>query len=90
MTESLVEHQRHLAASLALCQDEFPDVSVSARTLHGDPGRVLVRHSAHAALLVVGSRGHTGLAGLVLGSVSSAVVARARCPVAVVHDRPVG
>jgi len=39
-----------------------------------------------AACLVVASRGHGGLAGAMLGSVSSAVAAHAQCPVVVVHE----
>jgi nucleotide-binding universal stress UspA family protein len=48
---------------------------------------VLIDESAGAQLLVVGSRGHAGLGGMLLGSVSQAVVHRARCPVAVVRSQ---
>ena len=53
--------------------------------LQGPPARTLIRHSAGAEMLVLGGRGHGGFTGLLLGSVSSACVAHASCPVLVVH-----
>lgn len=50
----------------------------------GPPARVLVDESRDAQLLVVGRRGHGGLLGQHMGSVSSACVAHAHCPVLVV------
>lgn len=51
---------------------------------YGDAAGVLVAHSAHAVIAVVGARGRGGFIGRVLGSVSSALPAHASCPTVVV------
>jgi nucleotide-binding universal stress UspA family protein len=58
---------------------------VERHVLEGHPAQVLLDRAADADLLVVGSRGHGGFAGMLLGSVSQHVVAHAPCPVVVVH-----
>jgi nucleotide-binding universal stress UspA family protein len=64
---------------------EDPPVRVWPRVKRGRPAEVLIKQSAAADLLVVGTRGHGGFAGLLLGSVSRHVVAYAQCPVTVVR-----
>jgi nucleotide-binding universal stress UspA family protein len=53
--------------------------------VEGHPARVLIDASAGAELLVVGSRGHGGFVGALLGSVSQQCVQYAQCPVVVIR-----
>ena len=50
----------------------------------GHAGRGLVERAGSDGLVVVGARGHEGVAGLLLGSTSTYVVHHADCPVVVV------
>jgi nucleotide-binding universal stress UspA family protein len=60
-------------------------VDLQAREVDGMVVQALVDESHHAALLVVGSRGHHHGPVAIMGSVSRAVAERAACPVVVVH-----
>ncbi|MEO3779672.1 universal stress protein [Micromonospora sp. B11E3] len=63
-----------------------PGVTVRGEVYDGPPVLVLQERSAEVALLVLGSRGHGGFAGLLVGSTAVAVAAHAHCPVVVVRD----
>lgn len=77
-------HKTLLEKALARPVSRHPNVQVTKHVLCARTAGALVEHSAGASLLVVGTRGHHGVAGLVLGSVSQSVMRRALCPVAVV------
>lgn len=64
---------------------EEAGASVTLRVVEAHPAKALVDASEHADLLVVGTRGHGGFVGLLLGSTSQQVVAHAHCAVLVVR-----
>lgn len=65
-------------------RERYPGVTVTEQAPEGHPVDVLVQASSDAGLLVVGSRGSGGFTGLVLGSVSHALLHHVRCPVAII------
>jgi nucleotide-binding universal stress UspA family protein len=62
-----------------------PPPGLHRQVREGGAAKVLIEASQGAIMLVVGSRGHGGFAGLLLGSVSSNVAEHAPCPVLVIH-----
>lgn len=83
--EHAPEQARLLAESLAGWQEKHPDMPIRRVVLRRHAGRALAEASKGARLLVVGSRGLGSFRGLLLGSVSHAVLHHAHCPVAVVR-----
>jgi len=69
--------------------EDTGSVPVTRTLTQGHPAKILTDASEGADLLVVGSRGHGGFVGMLLGSVSVHVSAHAHCPVVVVrhHSR---
>ncbi len=82
-----VEAEEALAERLAGWGAKYPDVEVQRVVARAHAARALLDQSARAQLVVVGSRGHGEIAGLVLDSVSNALVHAADCPVAIARSR---
>lgn len=74
-----------LNATVAEVFGDEPPRALRLSVRHGHAAKVLLEASADAQMLIVGSRGHGGFAGLLLGSVSAACAEHASCPVLVVH-----
>lgn len=77
-----------LAETLRESIPEADTVEIERRVVEGRAAAVLVDESRGADLLVVGSRGHGGFTGLLLGSVSQQCAHHAACPVVIVHRAP--
>jgi nucleotide-binding universal stress UspA family protein len=80
-----VQAEEVLAERLAGWGEKYPDVPVQRLVARGLPGHALLDQAAMAQLVVVGTRGHGEIAGLLLDSVSNALVHKAACPVAIVR-----
>lgn len=79
-TMEKVDEARNIAHEVA------PELKIGHTIAEGSPIDMLLDMSRDVTMLVMGSRGLGGLSGMVMGSVSSAVVSHAACPVVVVRE----
>lgn len=88
METSILQHaaDKTLAERLAGWQERYPEVTVHRLVEFEHPARHLLERAERAQLVVVGSHGRGGFAGMLLGSVSTAVAQEARVPVIVARE----
>ncbi|WP_327392900.1 MULTISPECIES: universal stress protein [unclassified Streptomyces] len=79
------EQERVLSLALSGWREKYPEVTVTSRLVQDYSRQALIEASEESQLIVVGARGRGGFMGLLLGSVSQAVLHHAHCPVAVVR-----
>ncbi|GHJ08855.1 hypothetical protein TPA0907_32220 [Micromonospora humidisoli] len=82
------EAERIVTEAVAEAGKIAPELTVTGYLSDGAPTPVLLREARDAALVVLGTRGLGGFAGLLIGSVAVQVSARADCPVLVVRGEP--
>jgi nucleotide-binding universal stress UspA family protein len=68
----------------AAAMERHPEIVSELVVRQGNAAAVLLEQSADADMLVVGSRGHGGFAGLLLGSVGHQCAQHAHCPVVII------
>ncbi|MBB1159507.1 MULTISPECIES: universal stress protein [Amycolatopsis] len=86
-SEIASRYQHELDHVLDEARGDFEGVRVRSGTIDGAPGPALVRASADAAMLVLGSHGHSRVLRLLVGSVSEYCLRQSRCPVVIVPAR---
>lgn len=86
--EARQQVEEMLREAVADADGRHPAVAVRGEVLDGPATLVLRERSADASMLVLGSRGHGGFAGLLAGSTAVTVSAHAHCPVVVVRGEP--
>ena len=75
---------KNLEEEAAAIRESHPDIDVSYVAVDGHAGRVLIESGQDSDMLVVGTRGHGGFTGLLLGSVGHQVTTHPGAPVVVV------
>lgn len=81
-----VEATEKIDAAREIALEVAPDIKIGHTIAEGSPIDMLLELGKTVTMIVMGSRGLGGLSGMVMGSVSGAVVSHANCPVVVVRE----
>ncbi|AIT90134.1 universal stress protein [Corynebacterium ulcerans] len=84
--ELQTETMETVEAARTIAHEVAPDIKIGYTIAEGSPIDMLLEMSSDVTMIVMGSRGLGGLSGMVMGSVSAAVVSHAKCPVVVVRE----
>jgi len=77
----------YAAEAVLLAERVAPGVSTTSEIVPGRAVSVLLDESRHADLLILGDRGLSGFAGVIIGSVAVQTAAQSSCPVLVVRGQ---
>ncbi|SDX75470.1 Nucleotide-binding universal stress protein, UspA family [Saccharopolyspora shandongensis] len=80
------QHWEDLKSLVRGCMGATTTPEVHTELVEGDAAEVLAERAAHAAMLVLGDRGHGRVADAILGSTALRCIHRARCPVLVIPE----
>ena len=88
VVKQIAEHNAEILSSAidSIAADRKAGVEVTPDLVNGHPASELLAAAEGATLLVVGTRGTSGLAGAIVGSVAHSLIHRATCPVLVVPE----
>jgi nucleotide-binding universal stress UspA family protein len=85
ISQILDEERALLDRELADWVQRYPDLRVQQAVIHDRPAVGLLEYAPFAQLIVAGSRGQGGIAGMLLGSTGQALIAHGTCPVVIVR-----
>lgn len=83
--DTIAEAESALGRIVDSARAAHPEVPIEGEIYSGAAERALIDASSSASMVLVGSRGHTAVGEVLLGSVSKAVLQTAHCPIAVIH-----
>jgi nucleotide-binding universal stress UspA family protein len=82
--EQVAIAEKRIQEGIAEVLGENPGITVDMVSEPGHAAKIILDHASDAQMLVVGSRGHGGFTGLLLGSVGQHVATHAETPVVVI------